>query len=461
MADMSAPVTNAALISARVDRLPWTRIQFWIWFIAAIGILFGAADIFTIFSVGVNISATFHLSPALYALMIGSAAPAGVAGAFVAGRLGDSYGRKTIFSYTLLLYFIGSIISYLSPNFGVFMTGRLILGFGIGGELPIVLATISEYSPKRLRGPLNALINGMYAIGALIAANLALHFISSGLGWRPLYLVLAFPALVVLALRFWGMPESARWLAVKGRIQEAEKIVSKMEEHIKKITKKELPPIPPVVPEVKPEKSPLREIFTNKSLLVLTLLISWAWFITAFGGISLEAYWIPIMTSSSVGFSDLHALAFYTIASDFNALGVLAGVLTIELIGRKSMLVATYVLYGFTYIMFGVLVLSKTYTLVALVPLAILIVWNFSIILGYTPELFPTRNRATGNGFVTAIYNLEQFVGPYIILGLLTYFRGVSIVDIFYITGILIAVTGIPFLWVRETKRKSLEQLAV
>lgn len=101
---------EALQIPARLERLPMTRVQFWIWFLSALGILFGSADIFTIFSIGVYIASDFHLSAYELALVIGSAAPAGMAGAFVAGRLGDSFGRKAVFQYTLLLYFIGSVM---------------------------------------------------------------------------------------------------------------------------------------------------------------------------------------------------------------------------------------------------------------------------------------------------------------------------------------------------------------
>lgn len=457
---MAQAQSSASLIPARLERLPMTRVQFWIWLISALGILFGAADIFTIFSIGVNISDTFNLSSTMFATVIASAAPAGVLGAFVSGRLSDSLGRKSVFSYTLLFYFIGSIISWWSPNFVIYLVGRLLLGFGIGGELPVVLAQISEYSPKRWRGPLNALINGMYAIGAFIAANMALYFISNGYGWRPLYIILAIPALIVLGLRYWKLPESARWLATKGRVVEAEKIVTDIENQVKSITHKELAPLPAQVIETKPEKSPIREIFTNRNLLLLTILASWAWFITAYGGISLEAYWVPIMTNN-LGYTDVHALQLYAIASDLNLVGVAVGVLTIELIGRKLMLILSYILYGLAYILIGYYVLQPGLILWVLAPASVTIVWNFSIIVGYTPELFPTRNRGTGSGIVTAIYNLEQFVGPYIIAALMAVWTGTSVVNLFYMAGILIALTAIPFFWVKETRKKSLEEIGV
>ena len=145
---MSDSTVTASLLPARLDRLPMTRYQWWIYWLCAAGVLFGAADIFTIFSIGVNVQQTFNLSGPLLSTVIASAAPAGMLGAFVAGRLGDSYGRKAVFQYTLLMYFIGSIISGIAPNFATFMIGRLILGFGIGGELPTILALISEYSPS-------------------------------------------------------------------------------------------------------------------------------------------------------------------------------------------------------------------------------------------------------------------------------------------------------------------------
>lgn len=340
------------------------------------------------------------------------------------------------------------------------MIGRLILGFGVGGELPVILSLIAEYSPKRWRGPLNALINSMYAIGAIIAANLGYTFITSGLGWRPIYLLLGIPALIVLGLRRWGLPESARWLAAKGRVEEALNIVNKIEDRIKSISGKELPPVQQQVIEVKPVKAPLIEILRDKRLLLITILLSWAWFITSYGGISLEAYWLYIL-QNNLGYGSAEALAYFAYAIDFNIIGVILGVITVELFGRKPMLIASYVLYGFSYLLLGFLALNKSLILLAFALLSTGIVWNFCILLAYTPELYPTRNRSSGNGIVTTVYNFEQLVGPFIVTAFLFAFPGYSIVNVFYIAGILLLLTLIPFIWVKETKLKSLEEIAV
>ncbi|MDG6990070.1 MAG: MFS transporter [Nitrososphaerota archaeon] len=456
---MSDSTVTASLLPARLDRLPMTRYQWWIYWLCAAGVLFGAADIFTIFSIGVNVQQTFNLSGPLLSTVIASAAPAGMLGAFVAGRLGDSYGRKAVFQYTLLMYFIGSIISGIAPNFATFMIGRLILGFGIGGELPTILALISEYSPKRARGPLLALINGMYAIGALIASNSALILISSGYGWRPLFYILAVPAVVILILRRWGLPESARWLEAKGRKEEAEKIVAHMEQNIQRLSGKELQPVPPEsTVQVIQEKAPLREVFSRK-LGPLTGLLSWAWWITSFAGISMPAYYVYILTNN-FHYTDVQALSVLAYSVDANVIGVALALLTIEFIGRKPMLILTYLGYGLFAILVGLTITDPQMLLYTIVTLNIFIVWNFSMILSYTPEIYPTRNRASGDGVVTTVYNFSQFISPYIIGPAILLLPGSSVATLFYAEGILLVATAIPFFAAKETKRKTLEQIS-
>ncbi len=435
-----------------------TRHQWWIYWLCAAGVLFGSADIFTIFSIGVPVTETFNLTSVDLGIIIASAAPAGVLGAFVAGRLGDSYGRKSVFQYTLLLYFIGSIISGLSVDLYTFIIGRLILGFGIGGELPTILALISEYMPKNLRGALLALINGMYAIGALIAANSALILIPN-YGWRPLFFLLAVPAVIILIIRRWGLPESARWLEAKGKKAEAEKIVSDIEQKIEKESGKTLPAVAPsAAVEVVEEKAPLREVFSRK-LGPITVLLMWAWFITAFAGIDMPAYYVPILTTN-FNYSLENALAVLAYSVDANAIGVVLAMLSIEYIGRKPMLIFSYLMYGLFALLVAYFMPNADLLVYFIVTLNIFIVLNFSMILAYTPEVYPTRNRSSGSGASTTSYNFSQLIGPLLIGAVLPTLPGVSVSILFYVEGVLLILTAIPFLWVRETRRRSLEEIA-
>ncbi|MEM3685153.1 MAG: MFS transporter, partial [Conexivisphaerales archaeon] len=287
---------KASSIPNRLERLPMTSVQWSIYWLCAVGLLFGSADIFTIFSIGTPVQTTFNLSSVELGLIISSAAPAAVAGAFVAGVLGDYLGRKAIFQYTLLLYAIGSVITGFAPNFYVFLLGRSILGFGIGGELPTIMALISEYVPRKIRGTLLALLNGMYAFGFVLATNLALAIVPN-YTWRPLFFILAVPAIIVLILRRYGLPESARWLEAKGRKEEAEKIVSNLESKIekKKGIKLAEVDISQAVP-VQSVRAPLKEVFSGSTLKITVLLI-WMWFITTFAGLGLPSFFIPILTS--------------------------------------------------------------------------------------------------------------------------------------------------------------------
>ena len=238
-------------VPARLDRLPWARFHWLV--VVALGItwildglevtLVGslASAITDSPSLGLN-SATFGLTASAY--LAGA-----VVGALGFGWLTDRWGRKRLFSITVLVYLVGTAASGLAWDFWSFALFRFITGAGIGGEYAAVNATIQELIPARRRGFTDLCINGSFWFGAALGAGSALvvldpAIVSPEWGWRAAFIVGGLIGLSVLFLRQW-IPESPRWLMTHGDPEQADRVVGEIEQRIIDETGAKLPPVPP------------------------------------------------------------------------------------------------------------------------------------------------------------------------------------------------------------------------
>jgi MFS family permease len=137
---------------------------------------------------------------------------------------------------TLLLYLTATVLTALSWNLWSFMLFRFLTGAGIGGEYAAINSAIDELIPARWRGHTNLAINGSWWLGTAAGALLTIvllnpHVISEDLGWRLCFgLGAVLGVSIVLIRRF--IPESPRWLMTHRRVEEAEAVVSSIEDQI-------------------------------------------------------------------------------------------------------------------------------------------------------------------------------------------------------------------------------------
>ena len=229
-------------IPARMDRLPWARFHWLVLF--ALGI--------TWILDGLEVTLTGAVSGALQdprtlALtdvdvgFLGSAYVAGaVVGAIGFGYLTDLLGRKRLFFVTLAVYLVGVALSAFSWNVWSFAAFRFITGAGIGGEYAAINSAVDELIPARVRGRVDLIVNATYWIGAAFGAVSTIWILdprlfAPDLGWRLGFGGGAALGLAILFLRGF-VPESPRWLVLKGRREEAEKIVANIEATIEEQT---------------------------------------------------------------------------------------------------------------------------------------------------------------------------------------------------------------------------------
>jgi MFS family permease len=217
-------------MSDRLDRSPWRPIHRRIAGALGIGWALDAFEVQIIGSVIPSIANDFHLSKAQQiAVFVIWFVGLGI-GAALFGYLADKLGRRRLFVATLLLYSVSAIATAASPSYGVFMVFRFLTGLGVGGEYSAVASAIAEFMPARTRGRTNALVMNFWSIGGIVAGLVSILFVSALLGthgWRFALLFGAASAAYGLYARRL-VPESPRWLASQGRLEEANAVIEQV-----------------------------------------------------------------------------------------------------------------------------------------------------------------------------------------------------------------------------------------
>ena len=149
-------------------------------------------------------------------------------GSFAAGRTSDWIGRRLTIVLAAVIFFVGALMMGFSVNYPMLMAGRFVAGIGVGYALMIAPVYTAEVSPASSRGFLTSFPEVFINLGILLGyvSNYAFSHLSLKLGWRLMLGIGAAPS-VVLALMVLGMPESPRWLVMKGRLADARAVLDK------------------------------------------------------------------------------------------------------------------------------------------------------------------------------------------------------------------------------------------
>ncbi len=222
-------------IPARLDRLPWSAFHWLV--VTALGatwILDGLeVTVVGSLSGALTKSPTLHFSDSQVGLTASAYVAGAVLGALFFGYLTDRLGRKKLFTITVGVYLIATVLTGLSWNFWSFALFRFVTGAGIGGEYSAINSAVQEFVPARRRGQTDLIVNGSFWIGAALGALGSIVVLDPRLfapdtGWRLAFIIGGLLAVIVIFLRRF-LPESPRWLMTHGRPEEAERIVAWIE----------------------------------------------------------------------------------------------------------------------------------------------------------------------------------------------------------------------------------------
>ncbi|WP_246265881.1 MFS transporter [Pseudonocardia xinjiangensis] len=227
-----APRDQPGEVGERIDRLPVTRTQRRATVAVGLGLFFEFYEVFLTGVLSSVLVGEFGLSKAELPLVLSSTFIGMFVGALVLGRFADRLGRRGAFLLNLSIYSLFSLLGAFSMSAVWLVTTRFLAGVGLGAELPLADTYLTDLLPARRRGRYIAWAYTLGFIGVpvlgFLAHSLAMTTWLGVAGWRWMFVIGALGAFVVFLLRR-GLPESPRWLESVGRTEEADQVVTRLE----------------------------------------------------------------------------------------------------------------------------------------------------------------------------------------------------------------------------------------
>lgn len=438
------------MVLERLEALPVGRFHYKLLLVTGLGWLFDSMDTGLIAFILPVLAKEWGLAPGQMGL-IGSIGLIGMAlGAVISGTVADRIGRKKVFTITVLLYSIASAFCALSWNYQSLLVFRFLVGFGLGGELPVAATLVSEYAPSRVRGRFIVLLESFWGLGWIAAACIAYFFIPV-YGWRMAFLIGALPALYVCLIRL-HMPESVRYLLTRGRVDEARQIVLSLEKQLhvpSPLFTGETETVPVVA------KASFRELW-KKPFMSRTIMLWLVWF-----GINFSYYgifmWLPSLVFQQ-GFTVVKTFEYVLIMTLAQLPGYYCAAWLVDKIGRKYTLSAFLLFSGVASYFFGHASTAATLMMWGSV-MSFFNLGAWGVLYTYTPEQYPTAIRALGSGWAAGFGRFGGMAAPMMVGALLA--RSFGFASVFYMFALVFAAVAVIVLSLGvESKQKDLESLS-
>ncbi|EKD77661.1 MAG: hypothetical protein ACD_42C00241G0001 [uncultured bacterium] len=423
---------------------------------ASAGLLFGF-DTGNIAGALVFIGHTFHTSITQNEWIVSLTILGAFLAAILSGKAVDYYGRKTLLMLAALFYITGALLGAFSVSIMQLMEARFILGLAIGISSYTAPLYISEISPVSFRG-FFVLLNGVAITGGEAIAYASDYHFSFTHNWREMLFIGIFPA-IILGVGTYFMPDSPRWLIMKGKIAHAKKILSQFYNHI--IAEQELQKMLRITPGAKTYTALIRNPAYRKLLAIgITLGIFQQLF-----GINTVMYYGPFIFQQA-GFHDTSSgilLTFYMGLVN-TAMTIITG-LTIDRFGRRALLIT-----GSLIAAVSLFILSSLFhvgihhawqgTAILLSMMAYIVGYCISVGSLFwliISEIFPLSVRGQAMSIATAIQWLANFLVSVTFLSLL-HTIGTSMTFSLYALVCCAAVI-FTYFYIPETRRLSLEEI--
>jgi putative MFS transporter len=407
MTTTNPPLTGqiAAAISARLDRLPATRYIWQLVLLLSLGGCFEFYDLFLTAYIGPGLVRSGLFSGASASFFGFSGLASFVAATFVGLFLGtlifgfaaDKFGRRLIFTSSLLWYAIATAVMAFQNSAAEIILWRMIAGIGIGVELVTIDTYIVELMPKEVRGRAFAVNEVVQFCAVPVVALIAWRLVPLrpwGIdGWRWVVLIGSVGAIFVWFIR-QRIPESPRWLIARGKLDEAERVTGEIERRVSKERGSPLPP--PKIESMEEPHGSFLEIFGPFYGPRTIMLMVFHFFQTI--GYYGFASWVPtLLIANGIGItSSLQYSFIIAISSPF---GPLLALSVADKLERKWQIVVNAILIAG----FGVL-FSRQRNPFWLIVFGVMLTcannWMSASFHTYQAELFPTRIRARAVGFV-------------------------------------------------------------
>jgi putative MFS transporter len=399
-----------------MDRLPLTWLHIGVVAVGALGFAFDLLEL----SLGNVLSAVFSAPPyavdavqlswLLAAMYVGA-----IPGALVAGWLADRFGRRVVMLAVLLLLCVTSIAAAASPNINSLIVARMLSGLALGAYPPLLFSFLTDLMPPKRRGTIIVMSAGIASLGpvAMIFLVRTLTPIQP-LGieaWRWAFIVGSVGALLV-AIAFRFLPESPRWLAARGRHQEAELALARFKRSRVAIANPG---------DAAPEDAPLVKnvpapALTERPNLRHFALIAAIYFASPWGTVAFPLLMGAVLIEKGFQLSD--SLLYVGVSMFGPAVGTILGSLFVDRFERRLALgvfgigmIASAVAFAAS--------LTPIWLMAAGIAFQLLAILQVSTMTTYAAEVFPTAWRARTSTAAWSINRIASALAPLLLLPLL------------------------------------------
>lgn len=398
-----------------------------------------------------------------------------------AGPISDRFGRRPVLRVAAVLFAVSAVASAIAPDYLTLVIARMLGGFGVGAALIIAPMYIAEIAPADIRGRMVSFNQLNIVIGISVAyfSNfLILSLSQSDLAWaqslrlddwtwRWMLGVEAIPAIIYFFALF-AVPESPRWLLMRGKAAEALQILSRVSGRTQ--AEADLEAVQESLDtEAHLEKGSIKELFLPAMRLVLTIGIVIA-ILQQITGINSVFFYAPMIFEQS-GIGTDAAFMQAVLVGIVNLVATVVAIALIDKLGRRPLLITGLVViassmlllaYSFSTASYGpggeLIDMNATLVLIGILSF----VAGFGISLGPVmwvlfSELFPNRLRGIAISFCGLINSSVSFIVQLVFPWELENFGPATtflIYGSFAIVGLIFVLRVLP-----ETKGRSLEQL--
>ena len=451
--DPIAAAVAAQKVLARQDRIPIWALPKWYLWVIGIGYFFTFFDIADVGYGMPAIAAEFHLTGSQSIFVALACGLVGyVVGSIVIGSISDRVGRYKILLITIGITALGSFLDATSTGIVTLSIWRFLTGIGVGADLNLVSTYVGELAPAAKRGRISNLTFLVGIMGQVVTPFVALALVPTlSFGWRILFIIGGLIATIGLIARF-ELPESPRWLALHGRIDEADKIVTRME-MIARARGVELPAPEPEEVSLESHAFPFRSLMARPyaGRLLILVFMWFFWYIGNYGFLGDATTLI-----ADHGFPVGKSILYIGVGAIGYPIGAIVMALLADRVDRRLLIFYSTVIWLIGMLVTGTLA-SVVVLTIGLFLASLALGLYLQVAYTYTAELFPTRARASGFALSDGIGHSGGVVGALLLPSVVastTFFIGFAGIGVTGLIAGLIALMG------PRTSRRRLEQVS-